>query len=242
MKLSIILPAHNEENRIEKTLKHYIDFFEKKMNGEYEILIIPNNCKDNTVEIVEAFARKYNSVFVKNLPNKAAKGLAVLEGFRLAKGDYVGFVDADESTPPDAFYDLYTNVRGSDGIIASRWIKGSNIGTKQPFIRRFVSRVFNLIVRVLFFIPYNDTQCGAKLFRKDVAKSVVDELILFRWAFDVNLLYLMRRKKYEIKEIPTVWNDSEGSVLNVVKASFDMFKSLIKLRLYYSIFRKWVKI
>jgi glycosyltransferase involved in cell wall biosynthesis len=237
MKLSIIVPAYNEEKRIGVTLKEYIEFFDEKLKKDYEILVVLNGCRDNTLEVVKKFKVKYVDV-----REAIGKGGAIVEGFRAVEGDFIGYVDADNATPPRAFYDLYKNIKNNDGIIASRWIKGSKIGSKQPVSRRIASRGFNYMVRGLFGLNLNDTQCGAKLFKRDAIKKVVDKLGITRWAFDVDLLYLMKLKNFKIIEIPTEWAEPGGSRMNVKKTVPEMFLSITRLRLIYSPFKFVVKV
>lgn len=237
MRLSIIIPAYNEEKRIGKTLEEYTKFFKEKFGKDFEVIVILNGCKDNTLSIV----KKYDIKF-KDIKEAIGKGGAVIEGFKIAKGDFIGFVDADNATPSRAFYELYKNINGNDGIIASRWIKGARIGKKQPLSRRFASRVFNILVRALFRIGVRDTQCGAKLFRKDAIKKIVDKLGITKWGFDIDLLHLMKRNGFKVIETPTEWNEPGDSHLNVKKTSVEMFLSVGRLRLIYSPFRFIVKI
>ncbi|MBS3175087.1 glycosyltransferase family 2 protein [Candidatus Woesearchaeota archaeon] len=241
-KLSIIIPAYNEEKRIIKTLDSYYDFFYKKFKDNFELVVIPNNCKDATPEIAKNFAKKYKNCKVYNIPYFVGKGGAVIEGFKKSKGEFAGFVDADLSTDSDAFYDLYNNIDNYDAIIASRWMKGAKIGTRQPLIRRIASRVFNLLIRIMFGLRISDSQCGAKLFKRKSIIKVIDKLVTTRWAFDVDLLYLLKRNGFAIKEIPTTWNDDPNSKLNVKKTSLEMFLAITRLRLMYSPLRFIVKI
>src|SRR3989344_3119850 len=217
MQLSIIIPAYNEEKRIGKTLDSYLKFFSKKLKN-FEIIVVLNGCIDNTLNIVKNFIKKNKKIRYLDFKEAIGKGGAVLEGFKVAKGDLIGFVDADMATPPQAFYDLIKNINNYDGIIASRWMKGSKIGEKQPLLKRFGSRGFNLLVRILFNLKFKDTQCGAKLFKKDLIKNILDDLKITRWAFDVNLLYSSKRKGYKIIEIPTEWNAVFASHFNLFKA------------------------
>ena len=237
MKLSIIIPAYNEEKRIGVTLKEYVEFFNDKLGKDYEIFVILNGCRDDTLGVVKGF----NVKFV-DIKEAIGKGGALIEGFKQVNGDFIGYVDADNATPPRAFYDLYENIKDKDGIIASRWIKGAKIGSKQPISRRLASRGFNILVRSLFGIGLRDTQCGAKLFRKEAVKKVVNKLGITRWGFDIDLLYLMKREGFNVTEIPTEWNEPGDSHLNVKKTSYEMFLSVIRLRLIYSNFKFIVKI
>ena len=146
------------------------------------------------------------------------------------------------ATPPDAFYDLIIKINSYHGIIASRWIEGSKIGEKQPLMKRIGSRGFNFLTKILLNLNFNDTQCGAKLFKKNVIKKILNEIGITKWAFDVNLLYSIKRKGYKIKEIPTEWNAVGASHFNLVKAMPEMFLGLLRLRLIYSKFKFIVKI
>ena len=160
-------------------------------------------------------------------------------GCRSAAVELVGFVDADGSTPPEAFNELIENIGSSGSIIASRWMKGSMVEPRQPLSRRIASRIFNTMVRWMFGFRVHDTQCGAKLFRREVLEEILPRLGITRWAFDVDMLFHVRRAGFDIVEIPTVWRDAEGSKIKVAKASTEMVFALIRLRLVYSPFQ-WV--
>jgi len=248
MKVSIIIPAHNEEKRISNTLEEYCKFFEKRKKTkelkDFEILVVLNACTDRTIEIVKKAEKRFKEI--KHLEFElGGKGFAVKEGFKesLKKDfDLIGFVDADMATSPEAFDDLVNNINGYDGIIGSRWIGGSVIKTKQPFLRRVMSRGFNFIVRSLFLLPYIDTQCGAKLFKRKTLERVITSIGATKWAFDVDLLYRLNKEDFKIKEFPTIWEDKEKSKLNIKKVPFQMFASIIRLRLIYSPFKDLVRL
>src|SRR3989344_9111385 len=145
VKISIVIPAYNEEKRIKKTVESYISHF-KKYN--YELIIIPNGCKDKTEDIVKRFSQKYPQIKYKIIKEALGKGEAVKQGFIIAKGDLIGFVDADNSTKPKYFEDLIKNIGDYDCIIASRYIKGSILKPKQKLPRIIASRAFNFLVRI----------------------------------------------------------------------------------------------
>ena len=248
MKLSIVIPAHNEEKRVGRTLEEYGKFFNEKLKNKeldnYEILVVLNACKDNTLAVVKKFQKKNKKIKYLDF-KQAGKGFAIIEGYKdiLQRDmDLIGFVDADMATPPESFYMLVRNIKGYDGTIASRWLKGSVIKTKQTILRRITSRGFNFLVRAFFLLPYKDTQCGAKLFKRNVVKTVAADLGITKWAFDVDLLYRIKRKGFKIKEIPTIWEDKKESKLNLTKVPFQMFSSIIRLRLLYSPFKFIVRL
>jgi glycosyltransferase involved in cell wall biosynthesis len=237
MKLSIIVPAYNEEQRIESTLNAYSSFFDRKLKNNYEIIVIPNNCNDNTTSIVSKFSKKHKKVRSKEFKYYIGKAGAIIEGFKLSKGDFVGFTDADNSAPPESFFKLFDGLQGYDGAIGSRWLKDSQINLKQSFSRRFFSRSYNLLIKLLLQLDYYDTQCGCKIFKKDQVDKVIPFLGNSRWAFDVDLLYHLKKFNSKIKEVPIIWADDPRTHLNLFRASSQMLLSLIRLRLLYSPFQ-----
>lgn len=242
MNLSIVIPAYNEEKRIGQTLSDYTLFFNKIYKKSYEIIVVINGCKDNTLGVVLTFLEKNKTVRYLEVKEAIGKGGAIIEGFRIAKGDLIGFVDADGATTPDSFNDLIYNIRGYDGAIASRWIKGARVVYKQPILKRMGSRGFNFFSRIFFNLKYNDTQCGAKLFTYGLVKNILSELSITKWAFDINLLYSAKRKGYKIIEVPTRWSAMTASHFNLFKAMPEMFLGLVRLRLIYSPFRFIVRL
>jgi glycosyltransferase involved in cell wall biosynthesis len=212
---------------------------------DFEILVVINNTKDRTEEIVKKFSRKSKRIRYLNF-KRGGKGFAIIKGFEDAlkrKNDLIGFADADMSTPAEAFYDLIKNIKDYDGIIADRWNKKSSIIPKQNLFRRFISRGYNLIVRTLFFLPFRDTQCGAKVFKRKIIEENYDKLVTSNWAFDIALLYCLRKESNaRIKSLPTVWRDETSSKVNLKKTPLLMFISSVRLRLIHSPFRDFVKI
>jgi glycosyltransferase involved in cell wall biosynthesis len=239
MKISIIIPAQNEEKRIENTLKQYGKFFQnlkKQKILDFEIVIIINNTTDNTEKIVRKFSKKYKYIKYLNFKTEG-KGFAIKEGFKYSlkgKNDLIGFVDADMSTSPEDFYDLFKNIKHYDGIIASRWIKGARV-VKRTWIRKITSKIFNFVAGILFFLSYKDIQCGAKIFKRKVIEKIIYELNTPGWVFDVNLLFLCKKYKFRIKEHPTVWQDKkESKITDLSKTSIQMLFEIIRLRLLLS--------
>ncbi|HOH04389.1 MAG TPA: glycosyltransferase [Candidatus Pacearchaeota archaeon] len=230
MELSIIFPAYNESNRILPVLENYYLFFKDKLKNDFEMIIIPNNCSDNTAEIVKKFSYNKSEVSFFEIKGYSGKGGAVMKGFDLAKGNLIGFVDSDRSTSPKEFFKLYKNIENNEGIIGSRKIKGAKIIPKRSFDKRISSFGFSFVVRILFNFKYKDTQCGAKIFKKEIAKYFSKHLKEKGWIFDVNLLNLAKKEGYQIKEFPIIWEDDDGShigtldgiksILNVIKYKF----------------------
>ena len=242
MLLSIIVPAYNEQYRIGHMLDAYLPYFNERYAGRYELIVVVNGSSDETDSVVSSYAERGQPVTCIVDRRRIGKGGALIEGFRVASGEFVGFVDADGATPPEAFDDLLKSIGDSDSIIASRWARGANISPRQPLKRRIASRVFNTLTNMLFGLRMTDTQCGAKLVRGEALKSILDQLGVTQWAFDVDLLFQLRRAGFSIKEIPTTWHDVEGSKLVIGRASLEMLLALTRLRLIYSPFRGLVRL
>ncbi len=239
MKLSIIIPAHNEESRLPPVLESYAAYFSEKYREEVELIVVPNFCTDQTSDVARMIGARFPQVNVLADPGRVGKGGAVMLGAESAQGDLIGFVDADGATSPAAFDALVSDTGKSDCIIASRWLKDSQVQPRQSLSRRVMSRCFNVFVRILFGLKITDTQCGAKVFRRGVIQEILPRLGLTNWAFDVDLLFQAKRAGYSIREVPTVWNDKEGSKIRYVSSSLEMVMALVRLRLIYSPFN-WV--
>lgn len=237
MNLSIIIPAYNEEKRVKNTLQSYCSYFAKHYSN-YEIIVVLNGCTDTTQAIVQKAQQTYSQIKIIDLGKKAGKGLAIIAGFKDAitrNNELIGFVDADMATRPEYFYDLVKNINQYDGAIASRYMLASYIEPKRPWIKRVGSwLIYESLVFVLFGLRYNDLQCGAKLLKKEVIQTVVYQLTVKQWAFDVELLYLCKKYGFKITEIPTTWYDQTGSKLNMLRGGLKMLSSLFAIR-----FRHW---
>jgi glycosyltransferase involved in cell wall biosynthesis len=242
MKLTIVIPACNEENRIGRMLGAYLPFFVGRYGAEVEFIVVINGTTDGTEAVVRGCAVRWPAVRAVVEPGRIGKGGALVRGFADAQGDLVGFADADGSTPPEAFQDLVDRMGDAGAIIASRWCRGANVSPRQPLKRRMASRAFNLLTRVLFGLRLTDTQCGAKVMRREAIRAVLPHLGTTRWAFDVDLLFQLRRAGYVIREIPTTWRDVEGSGVRVVRTSLEMSVALVRLRLVYSPFHGIVRL
>ena len=234
MKLSIVVPAYNEEGRIGRMLAIYLPYFASRYGNDFEMIVAVNGSTDRTEENACALKPRFPQLRVLVEPRPIGKGGAIMAGGAVARGELVGFVDADGATPPVAFDDLVHNIGAAGLIIASRRLSGSVVSPRQPWKRRAVSRVFNFLVRRLFKLHITDTQCGAKLMTAEAWHAIVPHIGLTKWAFDVDMLFKTRREGYEIKEIPTTWSDVGGSKLQVGRVSFQMLLAIIRLRLLYS--------
>lgn len=215
-KICIIMPAYNEETRIEHTLNTYAHYFQTKPE-ETTFLVVANNCKDKTVKVAHGLQKHHPNIEVIDL-KPGGKGFAVKEGFLWALDhdfDLIGFVDADMATLPEYFYDLVIACANTDGAIASRYAKGADVFPSRPWLRKVGGKLYNWMLRKQLGLPFKDTQCGAKIFTKDTIQKVTPHMTETSWAFDLELLYLCQLEGKKIKEIPTTWSDQPGSHLTI---------------------------
>lgn len=212
----IVIPAYNEEQRIEKTLEAYAKYFSQKPE-KTTFLVVANNCKDKTVEVVQKVQKTHKNIQYLDL-KPGGKGFAIKEGFKWAlEGDFdlIGFVDADMATQPQYFYDLIDASVDLDGAIASRYAPGAQVSPKRPFLRKLGGKFYNWMLRTRLGINFKDTQCGAKIFTKDTVEKITPHMQEKGWAADLEMLYLSKLFGKKIKEVATTWSDQPGTHLQI---------------------------
>jgi glycosyltransferase involved in cell wall biosynthesis len=228
--ISLVIPAFNEQARIKRTLEQYSQCLNVHYQDAYEIIVVANGCTDQTINVVLQFASSCPQAKVVDIPEPVGKGAAVLEGFRQANGNYIAFADADGATSPESLIGLIEQLKDVDIVIGSRWLPASHVIKKQPFLRRISSRLFNLSVRILFQLPYRDTQCGAKAFLAAPAKVLSKVVKESGWTFDVDLLLWAKYYQFKVKEAPVVWEDHEGSKIRFQAIFREVLDSLWSLK------------
>jgi len=244
--LLLLIPAYNEERRIEPVLRDYARFFQQNYSGRFQLIVVLNGCRDNTLGVVQRVAAEHPVVSALEFAAPIGKGGALIEG--LTEGlklsppsDLIGYVDADGATPPRAFHDLVKHIGEADCVIGSRWLPGAVLQVEQSGKRQFASRVFHLIVQWLFWMNIRDTQCGAKVIRRGAVEKIHPYLRIADMAFDINLLYSLKRAGFRILEVPTEWTDKIGSKVTLFRTSLTMFLSAVRVRLIYSPFYNWLR-
>jgi dolichyl-phosphate beta-glucosyltransferase len=238
MFLSVITPAYNEEKRISPTLES-VDSYLKKQNFEYEIIVVANNCQDQTCDIVRNYQRKILNLRLINLENSSGKGKAVKRGVEAAEGDYILFMDADNSTRiREVGYFLPYLKEGYDVVIGSRAIKGARVVIHQPAWRESFGKFANFFIRLILLPEIYDTQCGFKLFRRDAGKQIFAKQKISGFGFDLEVLALARHFGFKIKEMPIIWCNSPGTRVSFWHY-FITFWELLKIR--WSLWRRIYK-
>jgi len=228
--LSIVIPAHNEELRLPPSLVK-IDVFLQKQDYTAEVIIVENGSKDRTYEVALEYAERYPYIRVIQSPdNLRGKGLAVKQGMLAAQGEWRFICDADLSMEIDDlvyFLPPYTN--GHQVIIASREVNGAK-RINEPAYRHLMGRVNNIIIKLAALPDFEDTQCGFKMFHETVAEDLFDVQQMNGIGFDVELLFIAKKRGYSIKEIPITWYYDPYSTMRLWDDSVKMLREIWEIR------------
>lgn len=226
--LSIIVPAYNEAKRLPESLAQ-IDAFVQAQRYQIELIVVNNNSNDSTPDIVEAFAQTHPYAHALNEP-KQGKGAAVKRGMMSGVGDYLFICDADFSMPVEEINKFLPPALDSyDVAIASRELPGARrVG--EPGYRHLMGRVFNLVVRVLAIHSIQDTQCGFKSFRREVAHDLFKHQTIDGWGFDVEVIFIALQHGYRLVEVPITWYYRPQSRISPIKDSFTMVLEVLRVR------------
>ncbi|MHB1439178.1 MAG: glycosyltransferase [Cuniculiplasma sp.] len=217
--VSIVIPAYNEERRIEGTIGNLLN----GVSNLKEIIVVFDGT-DKTPEIVKATCP---DCIILQFEHRLGKGRAIKEGIGKATGDIVAYLDADGSIPSHEVQRLIGLLEEGNFVVSSRWRKDSKIRVKQPFHRIFFGRIFHYFVFFLFRIDLKDTQCGLKIFGGKNIKEVIQKVNVFDWAFDVSVIYHSMKYGLTPTEVGIEWNNEDGSKLKVFKTIPSMFISVI---------------
>lgn len=227
--LSIIIPAHNEANRLPRTLEQVFAYL-KLQNYSSEVVVVENGSSDNTLELATHFIKEHSNLVVVQEHQKG-KGNAVRRGMLVARGEYRFICDADLSMPiEDLGKFLPPQLNDFDIAIGSREAPGA-IRYNEPPYRHIGGRAINLAIRFLILPGLRDTQCGFKCFRAETTTRLFEQQTLMGWSFDIELLYLARRKKLRIREIPIHWYFDAGSKVSAVRDALRMISDIFRIHL-----------
>lgn len=228
MKLSVIIPAYNEEKRITDTLQN-VDGYLKNQNYDYEIIVVVNGSHDNTYDVVKNLeASTIQKATAINLV-EGGKGNAVKRGILdKANGDIIMFMDADNATPIseiEKFLPFFD--QGYDVVIGSRYTNPDLVKVHQPFYRILLSRMANLLIQMLTVPGIKDTQLGFKAFTNKAAKDIFNYVTISRWGFDMEVLTVALKHGFKIKEVGVSWTEHGGGHVPLkayVESLLDLFK------------------
>lgn len=237
--LSVVIPSYNEQKNIDRGVLPEVLAYLKKQKYDWEVLLSDDGSTDGTTSALHEFAKKDKRIqVVENI--HAGKGPTVQSGMLKAKGEWVLFTDFDQSTPLSEIEKLLPYQKTHQVIIGSREITGAK-RDKEPLHRHIMGKGFNVLVQALAIPGIQDTQCGFKIFRQDACREIFSQLIVygrskerqdaFTGAFDVEALFLARKKGFQIKEVPIVWHHNETDRVNPIKDSLRMLTDIVKVRL-----------
>jgi glycosyltransferase involved in cell wall biosynthesis len=227
--LSIVIPAHNEETRLPRTLRQVFAFLEEQSYAA-EVIIVENGSSDRTLELAHEFETSHSNLIVIH-EEQAGKGNAVRRGVLEAHGEYRFICDADLSMPIEELQKfLPPALKDFDIAIASREAPGA-VRYNEPSYRHWGGRAINLVIRLLILPGLNDTQCGFKCFRAETAENIFQQQKLMGWSFDIELLYLARRKRLRIKEIPVQWYFDADSKVNAIRDALRMIGDIFRIHI-----------
>jgi dolichyl-phosphate beta-glucosyltransferase len=228
--LSLIIPAYNEEQRLQESLPAVLEYLERQPYT-WELIVVDDGSRDRTAEVVQKLAAGRPNVRVlRNEPNRG-KGYSIRRGMLEAQGAYRLFSDADFSTPISEVEKYWKVIdEGYDVVIGSRGLAESELVVRQNPLRESMGRVFNFLVQMLLIPGIRDTQCGFKMFSARAAQSVFPRQTLDGFSFDVEILYLAMQSGFRVKEVPIRWFNSPATKVSPLRDSAKMFVDLLKLR------------
>lgn len=240
MKYSIVIPVYNEADKINTSLTQVLGFM-RTFDGPFEIIVSDDGSVDKSADLIQDYAQGNPEIKLIRNSHKG-KAATLVSGVNASLGDYIYLADADFSTHISELKKLSVWVidQGFDIAIASREGFGANrVG--EPYYRHLIGRVFNMLVQIVALPGINDSQCGFKLFKKDVAKQLFAKLVVygennkvikkpFFGALDVEVLYLARKYGYKIKEVPVTWTYVKTTRFNFISNSWKMARDLFRIR------------
>lgn len=228
--LSVVVPAYNEEHRLGDALDRIVAYLSER-GLDADIVVVDDGSGDGTATVAEEHLRNYRGQVLRNDENRG-KGYSVRRGVLAAEGRFVLLTDADLSAPIEEHAKLaeVARDRDLDIVIGSRSVAGSKIEKRQPLIRVAMGKTFNKLVRLVTGLPFNDTQCGFKLMDRERTRPIWERMVVDRFSFDVELLFLASRFGLKIAEIPVRWSDDPQTKVGLFGDPIKMFADLIRIR------------
>ena len=238
MTYSIVIPAYNEGGRLVATLEKVLAYV-RQQGWDAEVIVVNDGSRDNTAEIVRAFAQKNPILRLVENPGNRGKGYSVRNGILNSRGDIVVFSDADLSSPIEEMPKLLEALaEGADVAIGSRWLRAELQTQRQSLHRQVFGRIFNGLNRIVLGLQFKDTQCGFKAFTRRAAQMILPLQRIERWGFDPEILFLARKFGLRVQEVPVRWGHSGGTRINPVIDGARMFQEMLRIR-WYDVTRKY---
>lgn len=231
-RLTVVIPAYNEEKLIESTTRDIASYLDS-LGLAWEIVIVDDGSRDGTLEIARRLARELSEVRVESYSVNRGKGFAVRTGMLAALGELVLFTDADHSTPIGELPALISALESGFGVaIGSRAVRGSVRTIHQPCYREIGGKIINLFIRMFAVRGVKDTQCGFKLFTRESARQVFSISVIDDFSFDVEALYLARRLGHKVAELPVHWANRGASRVRPFRDGVRILTDIVRIRLH----------
>lgn len=230
-RLSLIIPVYNESSRFKNGFDHYYSYL-KKQKYSWELILVNDGSKDNTLTLIEAVKKGKPNVSVVTYDNNHGKGYAISEGVKSAVGEYILFADLDHSVPIEtieSFFEYFE--KDYQVVIGSRRVKGSIIEVHQNPLREFLGSGFTAIVNFLIYPGISDATCGFKAFKKNTAKKLFEKITIYNWAFDAELLFICRKNKIRVAQAPVRWSNGSGSKVSLKKDIINSLLDVVRIRI-----------
>ena len=229
--LSIIIPAFNEESRLPGTIEALKRYLGRQQFDFLEVVVVDDGSRDGTAALVERTAAIWPVMRLLSNPGNRGKGYSIRHGMLDAKGDWVLFTDADLSTPIEEVEKLLAAVdrHHADVAIGSRALDRSLVSVHQSAMRELSGRFFNVVMRIATRLPFHDTQCGFKLFRREAAQEVFSRVQIDGFGFDVEALYIASKRGFKTVEVPVRWANVEGTKVSLANG-LNAFADLARIR------------
>jgi dolichyl-phosphate beta-glucosyltransferase len=225
--VSVVIPAYNEAERLGLTLRRVLDYLARRGHS-YELLVVDDGSRDDTPLVAERFARE-GVALLRHARNRG-KGAALRTGVLATRGARVLLSDADLSTPIEDLARLEPRLAEADLVLGSRAVAGARIEEHQPLYRELMGKTFNLLIRLLGVRGLRDTQCGFKLLDGEVARELFAAVQVDGFAYDVELVWLARRRGYHVTEVGVTWSNSPASRVHPLRDPLRMLRDIVLMR------------
>ena len=226
--VDIVIPAYNEERNLPRTIDILTKFLKENLENPWRVTIADNGSTDDTHAIGNSLSSAYNGVFCVHIAHKG-RGRALSYVWLESTADIVSYMDVDLSTDLNQFPRLVQAIEeGAHIATGSRLIKGSKV--QRSLKREFISRCYSRLIRLMFFTPFRDAQCGFKAVSASTAKTLVPLVKNKNWFFDSELLIIAARRGFRIEEIPVRWEEDPDSRVKIVSTAWEDIKGLLRLR------------
>ncbi|MFH1485974.1 MAG: dolichyl-phosphate beta-glucosyltransferase [Chloroflexota bacterium] len=226
--VDVVIPVYNEEHSLPPCVATLWSFLNENINQQWTIVLADNGATDGTLDVCKALAEQYPHVRYIHLEQKG-RGRALKKAWLESSADIVSYMDVDLSTGLEAFPKLLSAIEeGYDIAIGSRLSSASKV--ERSFKREMISRIYNLLIKVMFFPPFSDAQCGFKALSRKAVQELVPLAEDLAWFLDTELLLLATLKGFRIKEVPVVWVEDPDSRVRIGKTAWEDIKGLLRMR------------